>query len=91
METWDTWIPGTYKLDAEKDVYIIYSDDENDIYDDKFDTHWEWRVSFRIFKKRRLYYLCICHSWDSLGVVEGDYPVFKHIKIHANNRTIYFG
>ena len=82
---WDT-IPGTYKLDAEKEVYIIYSENENDIYDDSFDTHWNGEYRFEFLRKGD-YTIYAYANWDSLGVVEGAYPVFKHIKIDANNRT----
>ena len=82
---WDT-IPGTYKLDAEKEVYIIYSENENDIYDDSFDTHWNGEYRFEFLRKGD-YTIYTYANWDSLGVVEGAYPVFKHIKIDANNRT----
>ena len=30
----------SYQLDSKKDVYIIYSDDENDFYDDNVETNW---------------------------------------------------
>ena len=80
---WDTL---SYKLDAEKEVYIIYSDDENDIYDDSFDTHWNGEYRFEFLRKGD-YTIYAYANWDSLGVVEGAYPVFKHIKIDANNRT----
>ena len=31
---------------ADKDVYIIYSSNENDVYDDSFETHWDGTYRF---------------------------------------------
>ena len=40
-----------YQLDVGKDIFIIYSDDENDIYDDSFDTHWNGEYRFEFLRK----------------------------------------
>ena len=89
LSLWDNsgvWDTLEYKLVAEKEVYIIYSENENDIYDDSFDTHWNGEYRFEFLRKGD-YTIYAYANWDSLGVVEGAYPVFKHIKIDANNRT----
>ena len=80
---WDTL---EYKLDTEKVVYIIYSNNENDIYDDSFDTHWNGEYRFEFLRKGD-YTIYTYANFDTSGVVEGVYPVFKHIKIDANNKT----
>lgn len=89
LSLWDNsgvWDTLEYKLVAEKEVYIIYSENENDIYDDSFDTHWNGEYRFEFLRKGD-YTIYAYANWDSLGVIEGAYPVFKHIKIDANNRT----
>jgi len=89
LTLWDNsgvWDTLEYKLVAEKEVYIIYSENENDIYDDSFDTHWNGEYRFEFLRKGD-YTIYAYANWDSLGVIEGAYPVFKHIKIDANNRT----
>ena len=40
-----------FQLDAGKDVFIIYSDDETDIYDDEFETDYNGRYRFEFLRK----------------------------------------
>ena len=72
---------------AGKDVYIIYSDQENEVYDDKFETDWQGRYHFEFLRKGE--YTIYTHV-DSIVVndVTYDYPIFQHINISSNN-TVY--
>ena len=81
---WDTVTP--LKLDAEKEVYIIYSGDENDVYDDSFDTHWNGEYRFEYLRKGD-YTIYTYADFDTSGILIGDFPVFKHITIDENNKT----
>ena len=69
---------------AGKDVYIIYSDNEADMYDDKFETDWQGRYRFDYLRKGK--YTIYTHV-DSIVVndITYDYPIFKHIIINSNN------
>ncbi|MEE2953908.1 MAG: hypothetical protein VX347_01895 [Bacteroidota bacterium] len=71
---------------AGKDIYIIYSDDENAIYDDDFETDWEGRYHFENLRKGN--YTVFTYV-DSIVVnnITYDYPIFKHIKIEENNSS----
>ena len=40
-----------YQLDAGKDVYIIYSDNQSDVYDDKFETDYNGIYRFEYLRK----------------------------------------
>ena len=44
---WDT---SYYQLDAGKDVFIIYSDNQSEIYDDKFETDYNGRYHFEYLR-----------------------------------------
>ena len=70
--------------DAGEDVYIIYSNNEGDIYDDKFETNWDGTYRFEYLRKGD--YTVFVYA-DSIltGTVDTDYPVFKHIEITSNN------
>ena len=67
-----------------KDVFIIYSDDEDRIYDDKFETDWEGRYHFEFLRKGDY---TIFTYVDSVVIndVTYDYPIFKHISITRDN------
>ena len=81
---WDTVTP--LKLDAEKEVYIIYSGDEKDVYDDSFDTHWNGEYRFEYLRKGD-YTIYTYADFDTSGILIGDFPVFKHITIDENNKA----
>lgn len=74
----------TYYPKAGKDVYIIYDNNENEIYDDNFETDWNGNFHFEYLRKGEY---TIYTYVDSIAVnnVYYDYPVFKHIKIEENN------
>ena len=69
-----------YQLDSKKDVYIIYSDNENDFYNDNIETNWNGQYRFDYLRKGD--YTLFVYT-DST-----DYPIFKHVKIDANNSTV---
>ena len=67
-----------------KDIFIIYSDTEGSIYDDKFETEWEGRYHFEFLRKGD--YTIFTHV-DSIVIndITYDYPIFKHISINNNS------
>ena len=71
---------------AGKDVYIIYSDNEDDLYDDKFETDWDGRYHFEYLRTGK--YIVFTHV-DSIVVndVTYDFPVFQHVDIKQGNST----
>lgn len=74
-----------YQLDAGKDVYIIYSDDEGAIYDDNFETDFNGRYRFEFLRKGD--YTLYTYADSSDVNTTYDYPVFRHIEIKSNNTT----
>lgn len=76
----------SYQLDSKKDVYIIYSDDENDFYDDNVETNWNGQYRFDNLRKGDYTLFVYADSTDLLNI-SYDYPIFKHVKIDANNST----
>lgn len=75
-----------YQLDAKKDVYIIYSDNENDFYNDNIETNWNGQYRFDYLRKGDYTLFVYTDSTDALNI-SYDYPIFKHVKIDANNST----
>ena len=80
---WDT---SFFQLDVGKDVFIIYSSNEEDIYDDKFETDYNGRYHFEYLRKGDYIIYTYTDSIDGSGI-EYEYPIFKHIKISSNNYT----
>tara|TARA_B100001250_G_scaffold361250_1_gene339219 strand:- start:90 stop:506 length:417 start_codon:yes stop_codon:yes gene_type:complete len=80
---WDT---AYFQLDAGKDVFIIYSDNEVSIYDDKFETDYNGRYHFEYLRKGDYTIYTYADSTDNSNV-KYDYPIFKYIKISSNNST----
>jgi hypothetical protein len=76
----------SYQLDSGKDMYIIYSDNESDFYDDKIETSWNGQYRFDFLRKGDYIIFTYADSTDALNI-SYDYPIFKHIKIEANNST----
>ena len=76
-----------YYPKASKDVYIIYSDNENDIFDDKTETDWNGNFHFQYLRKGDY---TIYTYVDSIVVntITYDYPVFKHTTISENNSDV---
>ena len=75
-----------YQLDAKKDVYIIYSDNENEFYNDNIETNWNGQYRFDYLRKGDYTLFVYTDSTDAL-IISYDYPIFKHVKIDANNST----
>ena len=83
-----------YEPDEGVDVYIIYSDDKDAVYDDKFETDWNGRYRFEYL--RRGDYTIYTYK-DSitpndpnnpnLHLIEYDVPVFRQITISSNGST----
>ena len=69
-----------------KDVFIIYSDNQESIYDDKFETDFEGRYHFEFLRKGD--YTVFTHV-DSTVInnITYDYPIFKHVSITSNNSS----
>ena len=76
----------SYQLDSKKDVYIIYSDNENDFYDDNVETNWNGQYRFEYLRKGNYTLFVYSDSTDALNL-SYEYPIFKHVKIDANNST----
>ena len=70
----------SYQLDSKKDVYIIYSDDENDFYDDNVETNWNGQYRFDNLRKGDYTLFVYADSTDLLNI-SYDYPIFKHVKL----------
>ena len=73
-----------YQLDAEKDVFIIFSDNESEVYDDKFETDYNGRYHFEYLRKGDYTLYTYADSLDGSNI-RYDYPLFKHIKISSNS------
>ena len=73
-----------YQLDPGVDVFIIYSNNEGDVYDDKFETDYNGKYRFEYLRKGDYTIYTYADSIDASNV-KYDYPVFKHIKINSNN------
>ena len=77
-----------YQLDAGKDVFIIYSNNETEVYDDKFETDYNGRYHFEYLRKGDYtLYTYVDSTVDISSTIElkYEYPIFKHIKINSNN------
>ena len=74
----------TYYPKAGKDVYIIYDNNENEIYDDNFETDWNGNFHFQYLRKGE-YTLYTYVDSVAVNNVTYDYPVFKHVTISKNN------
>ncbi|MGY8989198.1 MAG: hypothetical protein ACKVJA_02955 [Flavobacteriales bacterium] len=88
-----TWNAQTSNMDtiyypkANKDIYIIYSDNENDIFDDNTETDWNGNFHFQYLRKGDY---TIYTYVDSIVVntITYDYPIFKHSTISENNSDV---
>jgi hypothetical protein len=73
---------------AGKDIFIIYSDDEGSMYDDKFETNYNGKYHFEYLRKGDYTIYLNKDTTISTGPNSDysyDIPVFKHIKITDNN------
>ena len=80
---WDT---SFFQLDVGKDVFIIYSDNQGSIYDDKFETDYNGRYHFEYLRKGDYTIYTYADSTDGSSI-EYEYPIFKHLEISSNNST----
>ena len=78
---WDTLY---YQLDSGKDVYIIYSENQSDVYHDKFETDYNGVYRFEYLRKGDYTLYTYADSID-MNSVSYDYPLFQHIIISNNN------
>ena len=83
------------QLDVGKDVFIIYSDDEGSVYDDKFRTDYNGKYLFEYLRKGNYTIYTYADSSQSMpnppiavdNLLKYEYPVFKQITISSNNST----
>jgi len=73
-----------FQLDSGKDVFIIYSDDETEIYDDKFETDYLGRYRFEFLRKGDYTLYTYSDSTD-INNTSYDYAIFRHVTINSNN------
>ena len=75
-----------YQLDEGEDVYIIYDDNEGELYDDKFKTDYNGKYHFEYLRKGDYTLYTYADSTDG-SMIKHDYPIFKHVTISSNNST----
>lgn len=77
----------TYYPKSGKDIFIIYSNNEDDLFDDKTETDWNGNFKFEYLRKGD--YVVYTYV-DSVVVndVTYDSPVFYHVNISENNSSI---
>ena len=77
----------TYYPKSGKDIFIIYSNNEDDLFDDKTETDWNGNFKFEYLRKGD--YVVYTYV-DSIVVndVTYDSPVFYHVNISENNSSI---
>lgn len=88
--TTGAWDTSYFQLDAGRDVFIIYSNDNTELYDDKFDTDYNGKYHFEYLRKGEYTIYTYTDSTDNSNV-KHEYPVFKQIKISSNNSTNTLG
>ena len=88
--TTGTWDTSYFQLDAGRDVFIIYSNDNTELYDDKFDTDYNGKYHFEYLRKGEYTIYTYADSTDNSNV-KHEYPVFKQITISSNNSSFTVG
>jgi len=88
--TTGTWDTSYFQLDVGRDVFIIYSNDNTELYDDKFDTDYNGKYHFEYLRKGEYTIYTYADSTDNSNV-KHEYPVFKQITISSNNSTNTIG
>ena len=75
-----------------KDVFIIYSNNEEELYNDKFETDYNGKYCFEYLRKGDYTIYTYADSMQTYNdgdlvdaLLEYDYPIFKHVKISSNN------
>jgi len=89
----------TFQLDticfpkADKDVYIIYSNDKGELYDDKFETDYNGRYRFEYLRKGKYTIFTYVDSVimnpaaPNQVLVTFDSPIYRNAEITSNNFT----
>ena len=88
--TTGAWDTSYFQFDAGRDVFIIYSNDNTELYDDKFDTDYNGKYHFEYLRKGEYTIYTYADSTDNSNV-KHQYPVFKQITISSNNSTNTIG
>ena len=88
--TTGAWDTSYFQLDAGRDVFIIYSNDNTELYDDEFDTDYNGKYHFEYLRKGEYTIYTYADSTDNSNV-KHEYPVFKQITISSNNSTNSLG
>ena len=99
-EVWKTYTDDdtTYYLEpfVGKDVFIIYSNNEEALYDDKFETDYKGKYRFEYLRKGDYTIYTYEDSTQTYNndkpiplnaLLEYEYPIFKQITINSNNST----
>ena len=76
-----------YQLDSGEDIYIIYSDNENDFYDDNIETNWNGQYRFDYLRKGDYIVFIYADSTDNLNV-SYDYPIFHQVTIPTGSACV---
>tara|TARA_B100000614_G_scaffold202094_1_gene183482 strand:- start:279 stop:695 length:417 start_codon:yes stop_codon:yes gene_type:complete len=76
-----------YQEYSGEDVFVIYSNDASQMYDDKFETDWQGRYRFEYLRKGDYVVYIEADSTDGSGI-EHKYPIFKSISIKSNNSIV---
>tara|TARA_B110000444_G_C18749607_1_gene552110 strand:- start:122 stop:562 length:441 start_codon:yes stop_codon:yes gene_type:complete len=81
---------------AGKDVYVIYSNNEGELYDDKFETDYNGRYRFEYLRKGVYtiftYVDSVILNPNNGDVLETiDFPIYRYTEITSNNSTVRVG
>ena len=80
---WDT---AYLQLDPGKDVFIIYSDNQGSIYDDKFETDYNGRYHFEYLRQGDYTIYTYADSTDNSNI-KYEYPIFKNVSVISDNSS----
>lgn len=73
--------------DEGKDIFIIYGNNEQTIYDDKFEADFNGKFRFDFLRKGEYTIYTLDDSTDDNNI-SYTFPLFQHIEITKNNSTI---
>jgi len=79
-----------FEVDVGKDVFIIYSNNEENVYDDKFETDHNGRYRFEFLRKGDYTIYTYADSTEQITPVinlKYPYPLYKKVTIFSNNST----
>ncbi len=69
---------------ADKDIYIIYGENSNQVYDDNFETSWNGKYKFE-FLRKGTYTLFTYSKCDTC--LSKEIPIFWQVNITENNKS----